>query len=58
MEPILQVLCGKAIEQARMEIIEAYEKENLTSAKKVYKTKREAKLLETQNVENKRFRKN
>ena len=57
-EPILQVLCGKAIEQARMEIIEDFEKENLSIAKLTYKIKRQAKLVETQRVETKRFRKN
>lgn len=36
-EPILQVLVGKALEHARIEVIEDYEKENLEKAQAKYK---------------------
>jgi len=56
-EPILQVLVGKAIEHARIEVIEEFEKENLEKAKTKYKQKREAELMETQRLEAARTRK-
>jgi len=36
-EPILQVLVGKSIEQARIEVIEDYESEKLVKAKADFK---------------------
>ena len=50
-EPILQVLVGKALEHARIEVIEEYEKEQLEKAKAKYKQKRECELMETQRLE-------
>ena len=55
--PILQVLVGKALEHARIEVIEEYEKDILEKAKAKYKTKREAHLMETQRLEAARTRK-
>jgi hypothetical protein len=43
--PILQVLVGKSLELARIEVIEEYEKEQLQAARLVYKQKREAALI-------------
>ena len=56
-EPIIQVLVGKALEHARIEVIEEYEYENLEQAKSKYKQKREAELIGTQRVEAARNRK-
>lgn len=56
-EPILQVLVGKALEHARIEVIEEYEADNLEAAKQKYKQKREAELIGTQRVEAARVRK-
>ena len=56
-EPILQVLVGKAIEHAKMEVIEEYEEEQLRAAKAKYKQVREAELVETQRLEAARTRK-
>ena len=50
-EPILQVLVGKAIEHAKMEVIEEYEVEQLRVAKAKYTQVREAELVETQRLE-------
>ena len=55
--PILQVLVGKALEHARIEVIEEYEKDILEKAKGKYKMKREACLMETQRLEAARNRK-
>ena len=56
-EPILQVLVGKALEHAKMEVIEEYERDQLENAKSKYKQKREAELMETQRLEAARNRK-
>ena len=50
-EPILQVLVGKSLEQARIEVIEDYESEKLVRHKADYKQKREAMLIQTQRIE-------
>ena len=50
-EPILQVLVGKALEQARIEVIENYENAVLAKHNAAYKQKREAMLIQTQRVE-------
>lgn len=36
-EPILQVLCGKALELARIEVIEVYERSKLSNERGTYK---------------------
>ena len=50
-EPILQVLVGKALELAQIEVIEDYERKLLIEHKKRNKTIRESTLLELQRVE-------
>lgn len=50
-EPILQVLCGKALELARIEVIELYEKGKLANERANYKQRREAMLVQTQRME-------
>ena len=50
-EPILQVLVGKSLEQARIEVIEDYESEKLVRHKADYKQRREAMLIQTQRIE-------
>ena len=47
-EPILQVLCGKALEQARVEVLEDFECQQLTQHRETYKKLREAEVLYTQ----------
>ena len=44
-EPILQVLVGKSLEQARIEVIEQHELAQLASANRRYKQQREAMLV-------------
>lgn len=46
-EPILQVLVGKAIEHARMEVIENHEAYQLKEQKGVFKQEKEAMLIQT-----------
>jgi len=50
-EPVLQVLVGKSLEHARIEVIEEDEAQQLAKAKAVYKQKKEASLVETQRLE-------
>ncbi len=50
-EPILQVLVGKSLEQARIEVIEQYENSVLAKHNARYKQQREAMLVQTQRVE-------
>ena len=50
-EPILQVLVGKTLEHARIEIIEDFEREQIQRMRDVYKKKREAMLIHTQQLE-------
>ena len=57
-EPILQVLVGKSIEHARIEVIEDFEATQLSKHKKKFFQLKEAELMETQRLEEARFRKN
>ena len=57
-EPVLQVLVGKAIEHARCELILGEEQETLQKDKTKYKHKREAMLMVTQRLEGERNRRN
>mmetsp|Transcript_15167 Transcript_15167/g.23410 ORF Transcript_15167/g.23410 Transcript_15167/m.23410 type:complete len:480 (+) Transcript_15167:477-1916(+) len=57
-EPILQVLVGKSIEHARIEVIEEYEARMLGLHKKKFLQLKEAELMETQRLEEARGRKN
>lgn len=50
-EPILQVLVGKACENARVEVIEEWEKDQLIDHKKKFLIIKEAELMETQRME-------
>lgn len=50
-EPILQVLVGKACENARVEVIEEWEKQELVDHKKKFLIIKEAELMETQRME-------
>ena len=58
MEPILQVLVGKSLEQARIEVIEAHENAAHALANARYKQQREAMLVQTQRVEARQDRRN
>ena len=55
-EPILQVLVGKALEHAQIEIIEDHERIELMKHKKLFMQIREAELMETQRMEGGRKR--
>ena len=57
-EPILQVLVGKALEQARIEVIEVHENAVLAQHNAKYKQAREAMLVQTQRVEARQLRRN
>lgn len=57
-EQILQVLVGKSIEHARIEVIEEYENNVLRKKKADYQQIREAELMETQRLEEMRSRRN
>ena len=50
-EPILQVLVGKSLEQAQIEVIEDYESAKLTKHKMGFKQQKEASLIQTQRME-------
>lgn len=50
-EPILQVLVGKSVEQGRMEVIEEDEIEELRLHQIAYEQERDAELLEVQRLE-------
>jgi hypothetical protein len=50
-EPILEVLCGKSIEEGRIEVLEDWEKEELRKHKSNYEREREAELMEVQRLE-------
>ena len=56
-EPILQVLVGKSIEHARIEVIEEYEAQVLAKHKRRFLQLKEAELMETQRLEEARARK-
>jgi len=57
-EPVLQVLVGKSIEHARIEVIEEYEARVLKAHKKKWLQLKEAELMYTQRLEEARQRKN
>ena len=57
-EPILQVLVGKCLEQARIEVIEAHENQVLSAHNAKYKQMREAMLVQTQRMEARQVRRN
>jgi len=57
-EPILQVLVGKSIEHARIEVIEEFEARELVKHKRQTLQLKEAELMETQRLEEGRARKN
>jgi len=57
-EPILQVLVGKSLEAARIEVLEIDENRDLAEFKKNFKQKRQAALMETQRLEAQRQRAN
>ena len=57
-EPILQVLVGKSIEHARIEVIEELESRLLSKAKARFMQTKDAELMETQRLEEARGRKN
>jgi hypothetical protein len=57
-EPILQVLVGKSLEQARIEVIETYENAVLAKHNSMYKRNREAMLVQTQRIEARQSRRN
>ena len=57
-EPILQVLVGKSIEHARIEVIEEYEGAILRKHNKEWQQVKEAELMETQRLEDARQRRN
>ena len=57
-EPILQVLVGKSIEHARIEVIEEHEEKELLKHKRKFLQLKEAELMETQRLEEARTRKN
>jgi hypothetical protein len=57
-EPVLQVLVGKSIEHARVEVIEEHEAKLLAEHKVRYFQMKEAELMETQRLEEGRARKN
>jgi len=50
-EPILQVLVGKTLEHARIEVIEEHEKKELQKKKDKFKVIKEAMLVKTQQME-------
>ena len=55
-EPILQVLVGKSLEQARIEVIEDFETSKLSRHKADFKQKKEAMLIQTQRMEARQHR--
>ena len=50
-EPILEVLTGKIIEQARIEVLEEFETELIKTHRKMHSLKRDNDLMETQRLE-------
>lgn len=50
-DPILDVIVGKTLEEARMEVIESDELEIMRKHKQAYELERQAELLEVQRVE-------
>lgn len=56
--PILQVLVGKALDQALIEVTEEWELKQFLKHKRTYKQLRESELLETQRQEAENLRRN
>lgn len=50
-EPILEVLCGKTVEQARMEVLEEEELRVMKEQQKHFEEVRNAELMEAQRLE-------
>ena len=50
-DPILEVIVGKSLEHARMEVLEEYEVELMRKHKRVFTQKRDAELIEVQRME-------
>ncbi len=50
-QPVLQVLVGKTIEQALLEVLEEEELANLRAQQQVFKEIRDAELVEVQRLE-------
>ena len=50
-EPILQALCGRALEQGLIEVKEQHEEQTLQTHKRKFRQLRESELLETQRME-------
>jgi len=50
-EPMLNVLCSKTLEQARMELLEETELSTIMKQKKEYEEVRNAELIEAQRFE-------
>ena len=50
-EPMLNVLCSKTLEQARMEVLEEEELKIMKSQQKEYEEIRNAELIEAQRLE-------
>jgi len=51
LEPVLQVLCGRALEQGLIEVKEEFEMDTLAKHKAKFRQLRESELLETQRME-------
>jgi hypothetical protein len=51
LEPLLQVLCGRALEQGLIEVKEEFEQDTLAQHKAKFRQLRESELLETQRME-------
>jgi hypothetical protein len=56
--PILQVLVGRSLETARIEVVEDYEIQQIEKHRQEYKKLRESELILTQQMEAIRIRKN
>jgi hypothetical protein len=50
-EPILEVIVGKSLEHARMEVLEEYEIELMKKHKRTFTQKRDAELIEVQRLQ-------
>lgn len=50
-DPILEVIVGKCLEHARMEVLEEYEIELMRKHKRIFTQKRNAELIEVQRME-------
>jgi hypothetical protein len=55
-EPVLEVLVGKALEIARFELLEEHETEKLHKNKGLFKQTKESMLMQVQRLEGQRSR--